>query len=352
VGKVLDLPLQLVGPALRIAGVLTVAFFGTKLVKRLIARVIGRVIVRTLGSGVTGDEAAAARSTVRGQTLAGVLTALATSVIWVLAILIILGEVGINLAPLIAGLGIVGIALGFGAQNLVSDLVSGLFLLAEDQFGVGDIVDIDGTTGTVEHVGLRTTQVRALDGMLWTLRNGEIMRIANANKGWNRAVLDVAVSYGTDLRRASEVILAAARDVYDDPDLGSRLLGEPEIWGVEDLGDDSVSIRLVCRTAPAAKWEMGRALRLRIKEALDREGIEIPFPQRTVWLRTEPSTLEAPIPFERVDASDGSPGRDSSPGRPVPDSSPGRPSRDSSPGRPVPAQAEDAEAPSPPSNSP
>ena len=321
VGEVRDLPLQVLGPALRIAGVLLVAFFGTKIVKRLITRVIGRVLVRTLGATVAGDEAATARSTIRGQTLAGVLTALATSVIWVLAMLIILGEVGINLAPLIAGLGIVGVALGFGAQNLVSDLVSGLFMLAEDQFGVGDIVDIDGTTGTVEHVGLRTTQVRALDGLLWTLRNGEIKRLANANKGWNRVVLDIGVGYGADLRRTSEVILAAATEAYEDPELSDCLLGEPEIWGVEELGDDAVSIRVVCKTGPAAKWEVGRALRLRIKDALDREGIEIPFPQRTVWLRTEPAALAAPIPFEQVNGKGGGSSQDRSP-RPEPDSAP------------------------------
>ncbi|HEX2179465.1 MAG TPA: mechanosensitive ion channel family protein, partial [Actinomycetota bacterium] len=259
-----ELPLDLLWPVLRIAGVLVAAFFGIKILKRLITRVIGKVLVRTLGAGVAGDPAAAARSTVRGETLAGVLIALATSVVWVLAVLVVLAEVGINLAPLIAGLGIVGVALGFGAQNLVSDLVSGLFMLAEDQFGVGDIVEIDGVSGTVEHVGLRTTQVRALDGRLWTMRNGEINRLANANKGWNRVVLDVGVGYGVDLRRASQVILAAAVEAYEDPDLAELTIGEPEIWGVEELGDDAVSIRLVCRTAPAAMWDVGRALRLRV----------------------------------------------------------------------------------------
>lgn len=291
-----DLPIQLLGPVLRISGVLLVAYFGRKLVKRLIARVVEQVLVKTLGVSAAGDESALARSTVRGQTLAGVLTALASSVIWVLAVLIILGEVGINLAPLIAGLGIVGIALGFGAQNLVSDLVSGLFMLAEDQLGVGDIVDVDGVTGTVEHVGLRTTQVRALDGFLWTIRNGEIERLANANKGWNRVILDIGVSYDTDLRRASEVIRGGAAEVFADADLGQRLFGEPEIWGVQDLGEDAVTIRLACKTAPAAKWEMERALRLRIKEALDREGMEIPFPQRTIWFKTDSAVPVTELP--------------------------------------------------------
>jgi moderate conductance mechanosensitive channel len=296
----------ILGPALRIAGVLLIAIVASKVLQRVIDRVVKRVTVRSLTiTAGTGDALAAERSAVRGETLTGVLKALASIGIWVLATLVILGEVGIQLAPLIAGLGIVGIALGFGAQNLVSDFVSGLFMLAEDQFGIGDIVDIDGTPGTIEHVGLRTTQIRALDGMLWTLRNGEIKRIGNANKGWTRVVLDIGVAYDTDVHRAGEVILAAVEQAREDPDLAGQFRGEPEIWGVENLGDDSVVIRLVCKSAPAGHWQLSRDLRGRIKQALDREGIEIPFPQRTMWLRTEPDALTAPIPVAQVDGHDG-----------------------------------------------
>lgn len=314
VETVRDFPIALLGPALRITGALLVAFFGSKLAKRLITRVVDRVLVRTVVAGAPENEAVVVRGAVRSHTITGVLTALASGIIWILAALVVLGEVGINLAPMIAGLGIFGVALGFGAQNLVSDLVSGLFMLAEDQFGVGDIVDIDGTTGVVEHVGLRTTQVRALDGMLWTVRNGEISRIANANKGWGRVILDVGVAYDSDLRRAIEVIRDAAKQVHEDPSFQERFLEAPELWGVEDLGDDSVVIRLVCKTAPATQWAIGRELRLRVKEALDREGIEIPFPQRTLWLRTERDALAAAIPFERVDNANSSAGRDGSDG--------------------------------------
>ena len=277
---------------------LLVAIVASKILQRVIARVVKRVTVRGLAlTAGSGDTAGGERSAVRGETLTGVLKAVASITIWVLALLVILGEFGIQLAPLIAGLGIVGIALGFGAQNLVSDFVSGLFMLAEDQFGIGDIVDIDGTAGTVEHVGLRTTQIRSLDGMLWTLRNGEIKRIGNANKGWTRVILDIGVGYGADLRRAAEVIRTAVEQAREDPELSDKFRDAPEIWGVENLGDDSVVIRLVCKCAPAGHWQLGRDLRGRIKEALDRENIEIPFPQRTIWLRTEPETLAAPIPF-------------------------------------------------------
>lgn len=301
-----DIPGILLGPVLRIAGVLLIAIVANKVLQRVINRVVKRVTVRSLAlTAGTGDGSAAERSAVRGETLAAVLKALASIAIWVLATLVILGEVGIQLAPLIAGLGIVGIALGFGAQNLVSDFVSGLFMLAEDQFGIGDIVDIDGTPGTVEHVGLRTTQIRALDGMLWTLRNGEIKRIGNANKGWTRVILDIGVAYDTDVHRAGEVILAAVEQAREDPELAGQFRDEPEIWGVENLGDDSVLIRLVCKCAPAGHWQLSRDLRGRIKDALDREGIEIPFPQRTMWLRTEPDALTAPIPFAQVDGQEG-----------------------------------------------
>lgn len=300
-----DIPGIILGPVLRIAGVLLIAILVNKVLKRVIDRVVTRVTIRslTLTAG-TGDESAAERSSVRGETLTSVLKALASVGIWVLASLVILGEVGIQLAPLIAGLGIVGIALGFGAQNLVSDFVSGLFMLAEDQFGIGDIVDIDNTPGTIEHVGLRTTQIRALDGMLWTLRNGEIKRIGNANKGWTRVVLDIGVAYNTDLRRAGEVILSAVEQAREDPELADQFRDEPEVWGVENLGDDSVVIRLACKCAPAGHWQLSRDLRGRIKQALDREGIEIPFPQRTMWLRSEPGTLTAPIPIAAFDGRD------------------------------------------------
>ncbi|MEX2587115.1 MAG: mechanosensitive ion channel family protein [Actinomycetota bacterium] len=288
---------EILATVVRIAGVLLVALIARKLVQRLIDRVVERVIAR--GEKSSGDDrkAASARAPERAKTLAGVLTALAAVTVWVLTVLLVLGEVGINLAPLIAGLGIVGVALGFGAQNLVSDLVSGLFMLAEDQYGVGDFLDVDGTMGTVEHVGLRTTQIRALDGALWTVRNGEISKTGNSSRGWGRVVLDVGVAYGCDLRRAKEVIKAAADELYEEDAFKEAFKAEPEVWGVTDLGDDAVAIRLVCTTEAGAQWGLGRELRLRIKEALDRESIEIPFPQRTVWLRTEPATLTEPIPI-------------------------------------------------------
>lgn len=296
---------QILGPALRIAGVVLFAFFLRKILNKVIERVIKTAIIKSLQAGAATGPASVQRSSIRGQTVAGVLKALSSATIWVLATMIVLGELGINLAPLIAGLGIVGVALGFGAQNLVSDLVSGLFMLAEDQFGVGDIVEVDGLWGEVENVGLRTTQLRGLDGMLYTVRNGNINVTGNSNKGWTRVILDVGVAYATDLRRAAEIIRAVAEEASKEEELKDVFRGEPEIWGVTDFGENAISIRLVVRCGPAAHWQLGRDLRLRIKEAFDREGIEIPFPQRTTWIRTEPETLPVPIPLATVDDARG-----------------------------------------------
>ncbi len=270
-------------------------------VGQLVTRTVRRVVQRP---GL--DDGALARATTRSQTIGSVLTALGRAVVWTFATLLILGEFGFDIAPLIAGAGIIGLAVGFGAQGLVSDFVAGVFMLIEDQYGVGDWVDLGEAKGTVEHVGLRTTRVRSLDGLLWSVRNGEISRTANANQGWGRAVVDVGVGYAVDVREAQELIARAARDVHGSDEHGAKFQAEPEIWGVQDLGDDAVAIRLVARTEPGLQWGVARALRLRVKEVLDEAGVEIPFPQRTVWIRTEPDTLAAPIPVATANGrSDG-----------------------------------------------
>lgn len=271
-------------------------------VATVVARAVIERLVRQFATRAMTFDGGAERAETRSDTITGVLLAITRVAVWSMAVLLILGEFGFDLAPLIAGAGIVGLAVGFGAQGLVADVVSGLFMLVEDQYGVGDWVDLGEATGVVEHVGLRTTRVRALDGLLWTVRNGEISRTANANHGWGRAVLDVGVGYDADLRSAQEIVLAAAKATADDPDHADSFLEEPEIWGIQDLGDDAVTIRLVARTKPGLQWGVARVLRLRIKEALDDRGIEIPFPQRTIWIRTEPEAMAAAIPVAQVGA--------------------------------------------------
>ena len=230
------------------------------------------------------------RSKQRAQTLGTVLRSIASAVVYSVAILIALAEFEINLAPLIAGAGIAGIALGFGAQSIVRDFLSGLFMLIEDQYGVGDIIDVGEATGVVEEVTLRTTRLRDVTGTVWFVPNGEIHRIANKSQHWARAVVDVEVAYDTDLDLATRVIKEAADTLWHDRLEEATILEEPEIWGVQALGESSVAIRLVVKTEPGEQWTTGRELNGRIKRALDANGIEIPFPQRTVWMRSEGDT--------------------------------------------------------------
>ncbi len=214
------------------------------------------------------------RATQRIEALATVLRSVVSVVIGGVAVLMVLGELGIDLAPLLAGAGIVGVALGFGSQSLVKDFLSGLFILVEDQFGVGDVITIDQeVTGTVEAVSLRTTRLRAVDGTVWHVPNGEIRRVGNKSQLWSRALLDVEVAHGTDADHAGELIKAVADEVWKEHD---EVLEEPELWGVERMDATGVAIRLVVKTTPADQWRISRELRGRIKAAFDREGIEIP----------------------------------------------------------------------------
>ena len=225
------------------------------------------------------------RSKQRATTLGAVLKSLATTTIWVMALLIALGEVGISLGPLIAGAGIAGIAIGFGAQSLVRDFLAGIFIVIEDQYGVGDVVDVGEGTGTIEAVTLRTTRLRDVTGVLWVVPNGEIRRVGNMSQMWARTVLDVGVSYDTDLELASTVIKQVADGMWQEQLDTATILEEPEVWGVQDLGDSAVTIRLAVKTEPSEQWAVARTLRRRIKDRFDAEGIEIPFPQTTVHLR-------------------------------------------------------------------
>ena len=235
------------------------------------------------------DERSEQRSAARAETLTSVLSSAATMVIWSVAGLMILGEVGISLAPLIAGAGIAGVAIGFGAQSIVRDFLTGFFMLVEDQYGVGDVVDVGEVSGTVERVTLRTTVLRDVTGNVWHVPNGEISRVGNMSQLWSRAVLDIDVAYDTDLRYAQGIIQRVADELWEDEEFeGGDIIEPPEAWGIENLGADGISIRLVVKTDPAEQWAVARELRLRIKEAFDEAGIEIPFPQRTVWLNQDP----------------------------------------------------------------
>ncbi len=194
--------------------------------------------------------------------------------------------------PSLASAGIAGLAIGFGAQSLVKDFLAGMFILVEDQYGVGDIIDVgdlSGTpvSGTVEAISLRTTRLRSVNGTVWYVPNGTVVRVGNMSQQWARALLDVSVAYGADLDEAQSIIKTVADDLWRDPEWTRRVLEEPEMWGIEDLAADGVTIRLVVKTTPSAQFGVMRELRVRLKRALDEAGVEIPYPQRTVWVRHE-----------------------------------------------------------------
>jgi small-conductance mechanosensitive channel len=244
-----------------------------------VAYIARRILNRLLGRLINGK----AR---RVETIAALFRSVTSATVWTIAVLMALSELGLNLGPLIAGAGIVGVAVGFGAQNLVRDFLSGMFMLMEDQYGVGDVIDAGPATGTVESISLRTTRLRDVNGTVWHLPNGHIERVGNRSQQWSRAVLDVDVSYQTDIAHATDVIKRTAQTMCEDPEFAESVLTEPEVWGVENLGLDSVTIRLVLKTAPHDQLKVTRELRARIKAAFDEAGIEIPFAQRTVWHRS------------------------------------------------------------------
>jgi small conductance mechanosensitive channel len=204
------------------------------------------------------------------------------------------------------------VALGFGAQSLVKDFLAGMFILIEDQYGVGDIVDVGElsatpVSGVVEAVSLRATRLRSVNGTVWHVPNGTILRVGNMSQQWARALLDVTVGYGADTDEAQAIIKRVADDVWQDPAWSGQVLEEPEVWGIEDLGADGVTIRLVVKTQPAEQFVVLRELRSRIKLALDDAGVEIPFPQRVVWVRRDPGTSADAGP-EDLDALADEPG--------------------------------------------
>lgn len=292
---------------LKIALIVALALIATRLARRAIRRFVRSFeqpeMQRTIGNLRSKTPAALLntgpvnlRASQRAETIGGVLSSVTTALVWTIAGFTILAEFAINLGPLIAGAGIVGVALGFGAQSLVKDFLSGMFMLVEDQFGVGDIIDVGDANGTVEGVSLRTTRLRDVEGVVWHVPNGEIARVGNKSQQWSRALIDFDVAYGTDITSAKAVIKRVADEIWQDETWGTNVLEEPEVWGVEAFGPDGVAIRLVVKTQPSSQWKVMRELRGRMKEAFDAEGIEIPFPQRTVWVRPDGARLSEPEP--------------------------------------------------------
>jgi small-conductance mechanosensitive channel len=257
-----------------------------KLINRVVARAQSGVLPTKLARGPfaePGGETTVHRRAQRAATMGSLLKSIVTSSIFVVVLIMSISELGYNVAPLIASAGIVGVALGFGAQSLVKDFLAGIFLIFEDQYGVGDSVTFGDVTGTIESVSLRVTRLRDIDGTVWYVRNGEIIKVGNQSQNWSRSVLDIAVGYKEDITRVRRVLKEVAHDLWEDEGYRDRIIEEPAVWGVQSLGPDSVVVRVTLKTMPQQQWIVAREMRERVKARFDHEGITMSLPQRVVW---------------------------------------------------------------------
>lgn len=244
-----------------------------------------RLLMKTrVAPGEESDPMAVARRVQRAETMGSVLRSVAGIVVTVLVVTALANINDWDLGPVLASAGVVGVALGFGAQTLVKDFLAGIFMLVEDQYGVGDVVDVGEATGTVEAVGLRVTQVRDLSGTLWYVRNGEILRVGNMTQGWSKALVEVMVPPDTDVERAAALLLRATQEVAAERP--AEVLGDPEVTSYESLSAESVTLRMLLKVAPAKQWAIQRDVRARVRELFAQEGVGLALPQQVMVERT------------------------------------------------------------------
>ncbi|MEN8706195.1 MAG: mechanosensitive ion channel family protein [Nocardioides marinisabuli] len=290
----------LIGKPMAVLGLVLLGFVLRWVLHRVVDRIVARAQDGVLPDQVhrfrkgraakvqaASESLNATRRVQRAKTMGSLLKSIITGLVLAIVGTMVLSEIGVNIAPIIASAGIVGLAVGFGAQSLVTDFLSGVFMIFEDQYGVGDEIDLGEAIGTVEAVSLRVTRLRDINGTVWYVRNGEIARVGNMSQNWARTVLDVSVSYDADLVEVRRVLEDVAHDLWDDEDFKGKVIEEPSVWGVQDLGADGIAVRVALKTAPGLQWGVAREMRQRIKARFDIEGIEIPFPQRVVWHRDE-----------------------------------------------------------------
>jgi small-conductance mechanosensitive channel len=261
---------------LRIAAILLLAFVLVRTVTTIIVRA-----ERDLSVG-TGLDALERRK--RAQTIASVVRRALGALIWTTAVLIVLRELDVDITPVLTGAGIVGLAIGFGAQTLVRDVISGFFLIVEDQVRVGDVAMVNGTGGLVEQINLRTIVLRDFEGTVHVFPNGEIKTLANRTKDFSFYVIDLGMDYEADVDRVIALVREAGEELQRDPAFGPSILAPLEVMGVDDFKESSVTLRFRIKTVPLKQWEVGRELRKRVKQVLDRAGVRIPFSRLDVRL--------------------------------------------------------------------
>lgn len=305
-GRLVSVPL---GIALTVVGsaltILVVRLLITRLVHGIMhgGHLVGRRARAALQRGndrsvrSATDAVSDTRRAQRADTVGFVLRSTATLLIGAITAVMVLDLLGIPVGPILASAGIAGVALGFGAQTLVKDFLAGLFMLVEDQYGIGDVIDLGQASGTVEAIGLRVTQVRDINGTLWFVRNGEVVRVGNKTQGWSRAVVEIRIDQAEDVKHAQSLLLKAAQEVADDPEIGPLLLDEPAVAGIEELTAEGAVLRLMVKVAPAAQWDVARALRARVRIVLADGGISLALARREVF-------VERPTPGGPVNGTD------------------------------------------------
>ena len=277
----------LVGQAGRLLLIVVLAVVVRSLLNRAVRRLVHTVIegsvpvalhpltARVRGTVFEPTALLFERRRQRAETLGSVLRSIVTVTVFSVAGAMVLSELGLDLTPVVASAGVVGLAVGFGAQNVVKDFLTGIFMLLEDQYGVGDVVDAGPATGTVEGVGLRTTRLRDIEGTVWHIRNGEIARVGNKSQGWARVLLDVPLLLNSDVPAVRALALEVSEALWNDPDCQGKVIEQPEVWGLESMSADGLLLRVALKTAPLEQWAVARELRERLMAAFEQAGVSI-----------------------------------------------------------------------------
>ncbi|WP_256970250.1 mechanosensitive ion channel family protein [Brevibacterium yomogidense] len=291
------------GTGLRVAVIILVAIVLTFVSRRLIHRFAQSIAEGHTKRGIiskgdrpqsgAADAAARTRRAQRSTTVGSLLKSIAAIIIWLLAVLMVLTELGFDLAPILASAGIAGIALGFGAQTLVKDYLAGFFIVIEDQYGIGDVIDVGEAIGTVEEVGLRTSKIRALDGTLWHVRNGEILRVGNFSQGFGNALLDLPFPYDADEQTVTTIINDAASALRELEQYDAVMLEAPEIMGVQEISGEAVTIRVTIKTKPGEQFAVGRAFRGEFKQQMAAHDLTVPWSQAVIRTMPNPTAASA-----------------------------------------------------------
>jgi moderate conductance mechanosensitive channel len=296
-----------VGRAGRIVFIILVALIVRALTNRLINKVTERAAVTAAPAqpggavrraGIAMHLPGTERREQRARALGSILRSGVSVLVFGIAALMILGVLGFDLAPLLASTAVLGVALGFGAQNLVRDYLSGILMLVEDHYGVGDTINVQDVTGTVEAMTLLTTRLRDVNGVVWHIRNGTIEAVGNESQGWSRAVIDYPVAYSEDLDRIRQLMEHAAGSLYRERGWRKLMLEKPEVWGAQELSSKEVTMRIVAKTEPMRQWEVARELRARVKSALDLAGVEPAGPDTIIITAPEGGQAVPPAGLE------------------------------------------------------